>query len=336
MYGTADLSQYNALIELVGTVGIVLLWTAANWLCCSLFQGKGDMKEIFCVSCYALMPVILFNIVYLLLSNFLIPTANSGFDIISMICYGLTVIHLLLGITIVHDFSFFKSMAMAVLILLGMFVIAFVIFVMLSLSQNLLNFVVFFSVAQLFGQSILHFYSSGDSGIIGLAWQYLRITCCGYIFNSIISAFTFMYRAIHKTKVPMYIGFGINIINATLNFLLIFGHLGLPRMGVAGAATASAMAAVVNALVIYGLGFAKRTMLRAPLSAMLDISRGFVRDYVRIGAPAMFNETIWALSILSSSARTAPAISPWLAWQCPTCPGACRRWLWAWIRWMLS
>jgi hypothetical protein len=33
-------------------------------------------------------------------------------------------------------------MAMAVLILMGMFVIAFVIFVMLSLSQNLLNFVV--------------------------------------------------------------------------------------------------------------------------------------------------------------------------------------------------
>ena len=142
MYGSADLSQYNALIELVGTVGIVLLWTAANWLCCSLFQGKGNMKEIFCVSCYALMPVILFNIVYLLLSNFLIPTANSGFDIISPICYGLTVIHLLLGMTIIHDFSFFKSMAMAVLILLGMFVIAFVIFVMLSLSQNLLNFVV--------------------------------------------------------------------------------------------------------------------------------------------------------------------------------------------------
>jgi tetratricopeptide (TPR) repeat protein len=142
MYGRADLSQYNALIELVGTVGVVLLWTAANWLCCSLFQGKGDMKEIFCVSCYALMPVILFNIVYLVLSNFLVPTANSSFDIISTICYGLTVIHLLLGMTIVHDFSFFKSMAMAVLILLGMFVIAFVIFVMLSLSQNLLNFVV--------------------------------------------------------------------------------------------------------------------------------------------------------------------------------------------------
>ena len=142
MYGEADLSQYNALLELIGTVGLVLLWTAANWLCCSLFQGRGDMKEIFCVSCYALMPVILFNVVYLLLSNFMIPSANSSLGVISTICYGLTVVHLLLGITIVHDFSFFKSMAMAALILLGMFVIAFVIFVMLSLSQNLLNFVV--------------------------------------------------------------------------------------------------------------------------------------------------------------------------------------------------
>jgi len=51
-------------------------------------------------------------------------------------------------------------------------------------------------------------------------------------------------------------------------------------------------------LVIYGLGLAKDTMLRAPLSAMLDISRGFVRDYIRVGAPAMFNETVWAMSIL--------------------------------------
>jgi hypothetical protein len=142
MYGSADLSQYNAFIELIGTVGLVLLWTAANWLCCSLFQGKGDMKEIFCVSCYSLMPVIVYNLAYLLLSNYLVPTANSGFELFSTICYGLTVIHLLLAMTIIHDFSFFKSIAMAALVLLGMFIIAFVIFVMLSLSQNLLSFVV--------------------------------------------------------------------------------------------------------------------------------------------------------------------------------------------------
>ena len=68
------------------------------------------------------------------------------------------------------------------------------------------------------------------------------------------------------------------------------------------AAIASAIAVIVNATVIYTLGFARKTMLRAPLRDMLDISRAFVRDYVRIGAPAMFNETIWAMSILVYSA----------------------------------
>ena len=38
-----------------------------------------------------------------------------------------------------------------------------------QLLMNFLNFLIFFSVAQLFGQGILHFYSSGNSDIIGLA-----------------------------------------------------------------------------------------------------------------------------------------------------------------------
>ena len=111
-----------------------------------------------------------------------------------------------------------------------------------QLLMNLLNFLVFFLAAQLFGHEILHFYSSGDAAIIATAWEYLRIACWGFVFNSIISAYSFMYRSIQKTKVPMYIGISINLINALLNYLLIFGHLGLPRMGVAGAALATVIA----------------------------------------------------------------------------------------------
>ena len=50
------------------------------------------------------------------------------------------VVWLLLSITTVHDFSFFKAVGMAVLILLGMAISIFVIFVMLTLGQNLIAF----------------------------------------------------------------------------------------------------------------------------------------------------------------------------------------------------
>ena len=164
-----------------------------------------------------------------------------------------------------------------------------------QLLMNFLNFLIFFSVAQLFGQGILHFYSSGNHAIIGLAWQYLRITCCGYIFNSIISAFTFMYRAIHKTKVPMYIGFGINIINATLNFLLIFGHLGLPRMGVAGAALATVIANGCGAVAHVTYAIVTRQPFLGTFKELTDWDFLFLMPIVRRMIPLIANEALFGL-----------------------------------------
>lgn len=164
-----------------------------------------------------------------------------------------------------------------------------------QLLINLLNFVVFFSVAQLFGKNILHFYSSGDSAIIDLAWQYLRITCCGYIFNVIISAFTFMYRAIHKTKVPMYIGFGINIINATLNFLLIFGKLGLPQMGVAGAALATVIANGCGAAAHIVYAFATKQPFLGSIRELTDWDLTFLTPIIRRMIPLIANEAMFGL-----------------------------------------
>ena len=164
-----------------------------------------------------------------------------------------------------------------------------------QLLMNFLNFLIFFSVAQLFGQSILHFYSSGNHDIIGLAWHYLRITCCGYIFNCIISAFTFMYRAIHKTKVPMYIGFGINIINATLNFLLIFGHLGLPKMGVAGAALATVIANGCGAVAHVTYAIVTRQPFLGTFKELTDWDFLFLMPIVRRMIPLIANEALFGL-----------------------------------------
>lgn len=141
MFKITDLSNFNAILPLIGTIGIVLLWTVANWLVCILFEGKGRIKEIYCATCYSLMPLIIYNFAYIVLSNVLIPSANSPFELFGNICYIFTIVLLLLSITIIHDFSFFKAIGTALATALGMAIVAFVLFSMLTLWQEILGFV---------------------------------------------------------------------------------------------------------------------------------------------------------------------------------------------------
>lgn len=167
----------------------------------------------------------------------------------------------------------------------------------LSLAAGL----IFMALALLMPQKIVGMFTR-DPDAIATASVYLRCIAVSYPFQALAKSAATLLQSTQRVVIP-FIGAACSVTtNVVLNALLIFGLCGFPALGVAGAAIASAVAGIVNALVIYLLGFAQKTMLRAPLSQMLDISRAFVGDYVRIGAPAMFNETIWALSILIYSA----------------------------------
>jgi len=164
---------------------------------------------------------------------------------------------------------------------------------MLALAASVL----FMLCALLIPETVVRMFTS-DPEAIAAASVYLRLIALSYPFQALAKSASTLLQSTQRVVIP-FVGAACSVLtNVVLNALLIFGLCGFPAMGVAGAAIASAVAAVVNMAVIYGLGFARGTMLRAPLSAMLDISRGFVREYVRVGAPAMFNETIWAMSIL--------------------------------------
>lgn len=142
MFSTVTLSNFNSILLLLGTVGVVAIWTISNWLVCILFEGKGKMKDIYCVSCYSLIPLIAYNLFYLVFSNILIPSSTSPFELVHNVCYMYTAILLLLMITVIHEFSFFKAIATALATALGMAIVAFVLFSMLTLWQDMLSFII--------------------------------------------------------------------------------------------------------------------------------------------------------------------------------------------------
>lgn len=142
MYDSVDISSFNAIYTLIGSAGIVLLWVVANWLICVLFDGKGKLKDIYCATCYSLMPMILYYLIYLVFSHTVVPSTNDVFGIIKLICSVVFGLLILLSVTVIHDFDFFKAIGTSLLAVIGMCIVAFVLFLILTLFQDLLGFII--------------------------------------------------------------------------------------------------------------------------------------------------------------------------------------------------
>jgi putative MATE family efflux protein len=86
---------------------------------------------------------------------------------------------------------------------------------------------------------------------IDYATTYLTIISAGFVFNALRLTINACQRGIGKTKISMYTNLVANIVNVCLNFVLINGHLGMPKMGIAGAAVATVIGNAVAFIISF-------------------------------------------------------------------------------------
>lgn len=132
---------YNSFETLLGNVGVAVLFVIVNWGVCVLAQGKGKLKEIFIVTCFALIPEILGSVLYLVLTNILVPEEAAILTVITVVCHIIAAIVLCVGIMTIHEYDFFKFLGTTVLTVLGMALVVFIIFMLFILFQELFGFI---------------------------------------------------------------------------------------------------------------------------------------------------------------------------------------------------
>ena len=140
IYNTYSPYNDNSVYILLGTAGLILLWVIANWAVCTLMEGKGNIKQIFIASCYALLPELIGLGLSFLFSHILMPEEHAIAGVVSLICHVWFILLLLLGVTIIHDFSFFKAIRCALISMLAMILIVFIIFMVLILFKDFYDF----------------------------------------------------------------------------------------------------------------------------------------------------------------------------------------------------
>lgn len=109
---------------------------------------------------------------------------------------------------------------------------------------------VFFSAMALLNPGTIMKIYTDKTAIQEIGVDYLRIVGIAYLLQVYSVGSSTLLRATDQVKIPFYASIASVSTNIFLNWVFIYGHFGLPAMGIKGAALATTVAAFVNALVI--------------------------------------------------------------------------------------
>ena len=170
----------------------------------------------------------------------------------------------------------------------------------LSMIISLAGSVIFLIIAVLFPETALGIYSK-DTAVVALGSSYLRIYGWSFIFIAITFSFAFVLRSIGDVKTPLVVSISALGINTLLAYVLIFGKLGLPALGVTGAALAALSARVVECCALLTVTYIRKSPVAVRLRDLNNLTLAFAGKVIRPIVPVALNELFWSLGITTYS-----------------------------------
>lgn len=142
--------------------------------------------------------------------------------------------------------------------------------------------------------AVMRMYTPEES-IISLGVTYFRYSIITYFFLGLSLVCTIVLRSVGQVRMPLYVSIGAFFVNLVANYGLIFGKLGLPRMGIAGAALGTLIARVYEAGVICGYLFFVDKAIGFRIRHLFMKTRDLLGEYIRISIPVLVSDGILAI-----------------------------------------
>lgn len=155
------------------------------------------------------------------------------------------------------------------------------------------------------GEQLIRLYLHGEGNDQALqatleyGKEYLWVMLAGLLPFAIEEVYASTLREGGETKVPMVAGVIAVLVNLTLNYLLIFGKFGFPKLGVVGAAIATVISRYVQAAVV--IVWTHRNPEKMPFIVgaykELRVPAQLSWNIVKKGTPLMVNEMLWSAGV---------------------------------------
>ncbi|WP_058304118.1 MATE family efflux transporter [Gorillibacterium timonense] len=152
----------------------------------------------------------------------------------------------------------------------------------------------------LFPHASLALFTNGEAAITE-GVKYLRIICFSYLFFSATNILLASLRSVEIVRIGFVVSASTLIINVCLNYLLIYGHFGFPRLGVQGSAIATLTARIIEFVIV--CFFLKRydSRIQLRLKDFLSIDLALVKSYIRIGSPILGSNALWGVAMAAQT-----------------------------------
>lgn len=161
----------------------------------------------------------------------------------------------------------------------------------IALKISFLISVIFFMAAFFFPRALMRIFTN-EMLLVEAGIPYLRIVSWSYLFMGFSQIYLCIMKNSGRTAKSTIYGSSALILNILLNAVLIFGLLGFPRMGIAGAALATTISRAAE-LLLTMLENIKADVVRVRLKYFSPDFIRLKRDYYRYTMPVLANELVW-------------------------------------------
>ena len=155
--------------------------------------------------------------------------------------------------------------------------------------------------------------------VVELSIPYLDLVAFSLVPLVMFQAYKQFSEGLSQTKYPMYATIVANVVNIVLNYLLIFGALGFPKLGIIGAAIGTLAARIIMLIMLWYL-LEKKKKFHDYVTGFnfKKIEKKVIRKIINLGFPsalqmffevAIFTAAIWLSGVLGKNPQAANQIA---------------------------
>ncbi len=160
--------------------------------------------------------------------------------------------------------------------------------------------VIFSALCIVFAKPISQFFIQ-DAAVVEASVQYMQIVALSYVLFSLSQALISAMRAVETVNIGATVSLISLFVNVGLNYVLIFGKLGLPAMGVRGAAIATVAARGAELAVIALYMAIKDKKLQMKIRDFFASDKALVRDFIKYGTPLVAGNVVWSVNMMMNN-----------------------------------